>query len=132
MKFDMGNELPNPNYSLQFNWIHIKRFSNMSKQTATNRSVYVIGFCTARIFWLKRTAKWLAVRPAPALAGDPLLVSRFLPTREFCNRKVYPSTTASLQKHAPPRLCANATYRRTLAFMIQNGPIFVGIKFITT
>jgi len=37
---------------------------------------------TARTFWLKRTAKWSAVRPAPAPAGDSLLVSRFLPTRE--------------------------------------------------
>jgi len=37
---------------------------------------------TARTFWLKRIAKWSAVRPAPAPAGDPLLVSRFLPTRE--------------------------------------------------
>ena len=37
---------------------------------------------TAITFWLKRTAKWSAVRPAPALAGDTLLVSRFLPTRQ--------------------------------------------------
>jgi len=37
---------------------------------------------TARIFWLKRTVKWLAVRPAPAPAGVSPLVSRFLPTRE--------------------------------------------------
>ena len=33
---------------------------------------------TARIFWLKRTVKWTAVRPAPAPAGHSLLVSRFL------------------------------------------------------
>ena len=37
---------------------------------------------TARIFWLKRIVKWSAVRPAPATAGDSLMVSRFLPTRE--------------------------------------------------
>ena len=37
---------------------------------------------TARTFWLKRTVKWSAVRPTPAPTGDPLLVSRFLPTRE--------------------------------------------------
>jgi hypothetical protein len=36
----------------------------------------------ATFLWLKRTALWLAPRPAPAPAGDPLLVSRFLPTRE--------------------------------------------------
>ena len=41
-----------------------------------------LAFRTARTFWLKRTVKWSAVRPAPAPAGDPLLVSRFLPTRE--------------------------------------------------
>jgi len=33
---------------------------------------------TARIFWLKMTAGWTAVRPAPAPAGDPPLVSWFL------------------------------------------------------
>jgi len=37
-----------------------------------------LAFRTARIFWLKRTVKWPAVRPAPAPAGDSLLVSRFL------------------------------------------------------
>ena len=33
---------------------------------------------TARVFWLKMTAGWTAVRPAPASAGDPPLVSWFL------------------------------------------------------
>jgi hypothetical protein len=28
-------------------------------------SVYVIDFCAARTFWLKKNAKWSAVRPAP-------------------------------------------------------------------
>ena len=27
----------------------------------------------------------------------------------------YPNIASRVQKHAPPRLCANATYRRTLA-----------------
>ena len=45
---------------------------------------------TASIFWLKWNAKWSAVRPAPAPAGDPLLMSQpapiyrgFLPTRQY-------------------------------------------------
>jgi len=47
---------------------------------------------TVRAFWLKRTAEWSAVRPAPAPAGDPLLVSRFLPTREFINNHHTPAS----------------------------------------
>ena len=47
---------------------------------------------TARTFWLKRTARWSAVRPAPAPAGDPLLVSRFLPTREQINQHHIPAS----------------------------------------
>jgi uncharacterized cupin superfamily protein len=43
----------------------------------------------ARIFWLKKNAKWSAVRPTRAAAGEPLLVSRFLPTR----KKTYNSIT---------------------------------------
>src|SRR5690606_32649748 len=87
---------------------------------------------TARTFWLKRTVKWSAVRPAPAHAGDPLLVSRFLHGDVNASRtktgwwlKTFfaagcrslngyflPSTR--VQKRVPPRLCANNTYRRTL------------------
>ena len=37
-----------------------------------------LAFRTARTFWLKRNVKLSAVRPAPAPAGDSLLVSRFL------------------------------------------------------
>jgi len=43
---------------------------------------------TARTFWLKRTVKWSAVRPAPAPAGDSLLVSRFLPTRRINDNNI--------------------------------------------
>jgi len=50
--------------------------------TTANRSVYVIG-APWRDNWVnKEVVLWLAPRPAPAPAGDPLVVSRFLPTRE--------------------------------------------------
>jgi len=63
---------------------------------------------TARIFWLKRTVKWSAVRPAPAPAGDPLPVSRFLPTREYTINRITlhritsakTRATAMLRQHA--------------------------------
>ena len=57
---------------------------------------------TARIFWLKRTVWWSAVRPAPAPAGDPLKVSRFLPTRELNNNHHIP---------APHHECKNTRHR---------------------
>jgi len=38
---------------------------------------------TARISWLKRTVKWLAVRPAPAAAGN----FRQLADHGFCQRE---------------------------------------------
>jgi len=47
---------------------------------------------TARTFWLKRNVKWSAVRPAPAPAGDPHKVSRFLPTRELTNQHHNPAS----------------------------------------
>ncbi len=50
-----------------------------------------LAFRTARTFWLKKNAKWSAVRPAPAPAGDSLLVSRFLPTREHTNQHHIPA-----------------------------------------
>ena len=68
---------------------------------------------TARTFWLKRTVKWSAVRPAPAPAGDSLLVSRFLPTRELSiNRLTLHRTTSAKtratatlrQRHIPPNV----------------------------
>ena len=39
------------------------------KSTGYNRSVYVIAFRTARIFWLKRIVLWPVVRAAPGTAG---------------------------------------------------------------
>jgi hypothetical protein len=42
-----------------------------------------LAFRTARIFWLKRTVKWSAVRPAPAPAGD----FRQLADHGFCQRE---------------------------------------------
>ena len=55
---------------------------NPKKRTTTNRSVYVIGAPWRDNRVTKEAVPWLAPRPAPAAAGDPLLVSRFLPTRE--------------------------------------------------
>ena len=52
------------------------------KNTAHNRSVYVIGAPWRDNWVTKEAVLWLAPRPAPAPAGDSLLVSRFLPTRE--------------------------------------------------
>ena len=75
-----------------------------------------LAFRTARIFWLKRTVKWSAVRPAPAPAGDSLLVSRFLPTREYSNNRITLHRTTSAktratatlrQLHIPPNVMRN-------------------------
>ena len=75
-----------------------------------------LAFRTARTFWPKRTIKWSAVRPAPAPAGDPLLVSRFLPTREQSNNRITPHRTTSAktratatlrQLHIPPNVVHN-------------------------
>jgi hypothetical protein len=51
-----------------------------------------LAFRTARAFWLKKSVKWSAVRPAPAPAGDSLMVSRFLPTRELRNNHHNPAS----------------------------------------
>ena len=78
---------------------------------------------TARTFWLKRTVKWLAVRPAPAPAGDSLKVSRFLPTRELSNNRITLHRTTSAktratstlrQLHIPPNVSRNfGKYEKT-------------------
>jgi len=71
---------------------------------------------TARTFWLKRNDKWSAVRPAPAPAGDSLMVSRFLPTGELSNNRIisHRTTTAKTratatlrQRHIPPNVSTN-------------------------
>ncbi len=71
---------------------------------------------TARIFWLKKIVKWSAVRPAPAPAGDTLLASRFLPTRELTNNIIILHRTTSAktratatlrQLHIPPNVVCN-------------------------
>jgi len=55
----------------------------------------------------------------------------------FANAKInkstsYPCIAPRVQKHAPPRLCANATYRRTLVAMLRLmndkvQPVFFGL-----
>jgi len=64
---------------------------------------------------LKRLLMWLAAQAAPAPAGDPLLVSRFLPTREQSNNRItlYRTTSAKTratatlrQRHIPPNVTA--------------------------
>ena len=72
-----------------------------------------LAFRTTRTFWLKKNVKWSAVRPAPAAAGDSLLVSRFLPTRELSNNSLILHRTTSAktratatlrQRHIPPNV----------------------------
>ena len=47
-----------------------------------NRSVYVIGFPHRENFLAKEDRFVVGGAACPGTAGDPLLVSRFLPTRE--------------------------------------------------
>jgi len=76
-----------------------------------------LAFRTARTFWLKKNVKWSEVRPAPAAAGDSLLVSRFLPTRELSNNRITLHRTTSAktratatlrQRHIPPNVVCHA------------------------
>ena len=78
-----------------------------------------LAFRTARTFWLMRTVKRSAVRPAPAPAGDSLLVSRFLPTREQTNNIIILHRTTSAktratatlrQLHIPPNVRYNSSH----------------------
>ena len=55
----------------------------------------------------------MAVQAAPAPAGDPRWCHGFC-QRENKQITSYPYIAPRVQKHAPPRLCANCTYRRTL------------------
>ena len=59
----------------------------------------------------------MAAQAAPAPAGDSLLVSRFLPTREYSNNRIILHRTTSAktratatlrQRHIPPNVIANA------------------------
>jgi len=60
-----------------------------------NRSVYAI-VAPWRDNWVtKEAVLGLAPRPAPAPAGDSLLVSRFLPTREESNNRITLQRTTS-------------------------------------
>gem|GEM_PF-6547977 len=76
---------------------------------------------TARFFWLKRTAKWSAVRPAPAAAGDSRLCHGFC---QYENKQITIITLQRItsaktratpkrrQKHIPPAVSCQATKRQ--------------------
>jgi len=53
---------------------------------------------------------WLAAQAAPAPAGDALLVSRFLPTREQSNNRIILHRTTSAKTPRP--LCVRYGARR--------------------
>jgi len=61
---------------------------------------------TARIFWLKRTVKWSAVRPAPAPAGD----SHWC--HGFCQRDNRQNNIISLHRTTSAKTRATATLRQ--------------------
>ena len=56
----------------------------------------------------------MAVQAAPAPAGDSHWCHGFC-QRDNKQLTSLPCIAPRVQKHAPPRLCANCTYRRTLA-----------------
>ena len=57
---------------------------------------------------------WLAPRPAPAPAGDPQVVSRFLPTREYSKQHHNPASHHECKNTRHRDAAATCTYRRTL------------------
>jgi len=68
---------------------------------------------------------WLAAQAAPAAAGDSLLVSRFLPTREKNNNSIILHRTTSektratatlRQRHIPPNVVCHG--KTTIEFSI--------------
>jgi hypothetical protein len=68
---------------------------------------------TARIFWLKRTALWSAMRPAPAPAGDSHWCHGFCQRENKQNNIIIPHRTTSAktrataklrQRHIPPNV----------------------------
>ena len=61
---------------------------------------------------------WLAPRPAPLPRGLPHGVTVFANAR-INKTTSYPCIAPRVQKHAPPRLGTNATYRRTLCAIVQ-------------
>jgi len=76
-----------------------------------------LAFRTARTFWLKRTVKWSAVRPAPAAAGVPHWCHGFCQRENkqiniiILHRTTSAKTraTATLrQRHIPPNVSCNA------------------------
>jgi len=61
---------------------------------------------TARTFWLERTVKWSAVRPAPAPAGDPQWC------HGFCQRENKQINIISLHRTTSAKTRATATLRQ--------------------
>ena len=61
---------------------------------------------TARTFWLKKTVKWSAVRPAPAPAGDPHWC------HGFCQRENKLITITILHRTTSAKTRATATLRQ--------------------
>jgi len=61
---------------------------------------------TARTFWLKRHAKWSAVRPAPAVAGDPHWC------HGFCQRDNKLNNIINLHRITSAKTRATATLRQ--------------------
>ncbi len=62
------------------------------------------------------TVRCTAAQAAPAPPGAPAGVTVFA-NATINKTKSYPCIAPRVQKHAPPRLYGNATYRRTLALI---------------
>ena len=112
-----------------------------NKRPKHNRSVYVIGFPVPRLVFARRSAlsahqnQLVLYRPgfaAKAAGQKPLRGAACPGSRRgpppgvtvFANARInkltsYPCIAPRVQKHAPPRLCANVTYRRTLPFIVK-------------
>ena len=78
-----------------------------------NRSVYVIGAPHRENFMAKEDGLVVGGAACPIPPGTPLWCHGFC-QRENKQITSYSRIASRVQKHAPPRLCANATYRRTL------------------
>ena len=64
------------------------RIKIIEAATISNRPVYAIAALYRENFLAKEERFVVSGTVRPGTAGDPRLVSRFLPTRQFCNRIV--------------------------------------------
>ena len=79
-----------------------------------NRSVYGIGAPHRENFLAKEESYVVGGAACPgSRRGPPPGVTVFA-NATIIKSTSYPCIAPRVQKHAPPRLCANATYRRTL------------------